>query len=232
MSWVYSGLRRPVEAVSAEAVGSGTTPGRPVSAPDPLRTPLNMCPTDALRSENDRVVVDYPRCINCLRCVREPPSLPVEVGYEPARLLTEPLPAAFRHSVHVRVVDAGDCGACLNEIRQLTGPVYSLHRFGVYVTPTPRDADVLVVVGPVTRAMEGALMATYDALPDPKRVLAVGACALSGGIFRGSFAVRDGLVPSLGIPVDAMVAGCPPPPLAILEALLVLTGQVAAGGRS
>ncbi len=98
----------------------------------------------------------------------------------------------FRRSIHVLVVDAGDCGACLNEVKQLNNPYYNMHRLGFFITPTPRHADVLLVVGPVTDHMRAALKKIYDAMPTPKRVVAVGACALSGGVFAREFRLRQG----------------------------------------
>ena len=119
--------------------------------------------------------------------------------------------------------DAGDCGACLNEVKQLTNPYYNMHRLGLFITPSPRHADVLLVVGPGTDQMRVALRKTYDAMPTPKRVVAVGACALSGGVFAGSFACAKGVAEI--IPVDIEVPGNPPPPLAILHGLLVAVGR-------
>jgi formate hydrogenlyase subunit 7 len=121
------------------------------------------------------------------------------------------------------VVDAGDCGACLNEVKQLNNPYYNMHRLGFFITPTPRHADVMVVVGPVTDHMRIVLQKIYDAMPMPKRVLAVGACAVSGGVFAGSFVCAKGLAGVL--PVDVEVPGHPPPPLAILHGLLVAVGR-------
>jgi len=208
---------------------AGGAPGIPVATPLAVaghRFDLTVCPTGALEQDAEQVTVVYERCISCLRCRRAGSGILWQEGYRPARLNEKPLPPSFASSLHVRVIDAGDCGACLNEIRMLSNPLYSLHRFGVYITPTPRDADVLIVIGPVTVGMEDALKAAYDAMPEPKRVVAVGACALSGGVFAGSFATRRGLPEWGGIPVDAAVFGCPPPPLAVLEALRKVSGQV------
>ena len=119
--------------------------------------------------------------------------------------------------------DAGDCGACLNEVKQLNNPYYNMHRLGFFITPTPRHADVLLVVGPVTDHMRVALKKIYDAMPTPKRVVAVGACALSGGVFAESFVCGKGA--STLLPVDVEVPGNPPPPLAILHGLLVAVGR-------
>ena len=131
----------------------------------------------------------------------------------------------FERSIHICVVDAGDCGACLNEVKQLNNPYYNMHRLGFFITPSPRHADVLLVVGPVTDHMKFALKKVYDAMPTPKRVVAVGACALSGGVFAESFVCAKGVADVL--PVDVEVPGNPAPPLAILHGLLVAVGRKA-----
>jgi Ni,Fe-hydrogenase III small subunit len=133
------------------------------------------------------------------------------------------LPPDFAQSLHIIVVDAGDCGACLNEVKQLNNPLYNFHRLGFFFTPTPRTADVLLVVGPVTENMRGPLVKTYEAMPDPKRVLSVGTCAITGGIFGQTFTSAGGV--GAVLPVDLEVPGDPPPPLAILHSLLAVTGR-------
>ncbi|MDA8193959.1 MAG: hypothetical protein M0Z53_08180, partial [Thermaerobacter sp.] len=190
---------------------------------------VTICPTGALSEQEGMVVVDDARCVQCGWCRRESrATMNWEAGQAQVRVKAEGMPSAFRHSLHVRVVDAGDCGACLNEIHQLASPVYSLHRFGIAFTPTPREADVLLVVGPVTVSMRRSLEETYQAVADPKRVVAIGTCALSAGVFSSSFAVAGPV--SDVIPVDALVPGCPPPPLAILQALqLVMAGSRTSG---
>ena len=141
----------------------------------------------------------------------------------------EPLPQAYEQSLHIMVVDAGDCGACLHEVKQLNNPFYNMHRLGMFFTATPRTADVLLVVGPVTENMRVPLLKTYEAMPDPKRVLAVGACAVSGGIFGQTFVSAGGAASV--VPVDLEIPGDPPPPLAILHGLLVVTGRKAPAGH-
>jgi len=124
------------------------------------------------------------------------------------------------------VIDAGACGACLSEIEQINKPYYNMHRLGFFLTPTPRDADVLLVAGPVTDHMRLPLLKAYEAMPAPKGVLALGACAIFGGVFGTGFASLGGV--SNVIPVDILVPGCPPPPLAILHALLAIVGRARA----
>ena len=151
--------------------------------------------------------------------------MPWQNGYEWAEVREEheEFESAFGHSIHICVFDAGDCGACLNEVRQLNNPYYNMHRLGFFITPTPRHADVLLVVGPVTDQMRFALKKIHEAMPTPKRVVAVGACALSGGVFAKSFVCANGVAEVL--PVDVEVPGNPPPPLAILHGLLVAVGR-------
>ena len=107
----------------------------------------------------------------------------------------------------------------MSEARQLNNPYYNIHRLGFFMTPTPRNADILLVAGPVTDAMILPLKKTYEAMPTPRRVVAIGVCALSGGVFGRTFASQGGVQGI--VPVDVMVPGCPPPPLAILHGLLV-----------
>jgi Ni,Fe-hydrogenase III small subunit len=123
-------------------------------------------------------------------------------------------------SLAIRQVDAGSCNGCELEIHALNNAFYDLERFGLRFVASPRHADVLLVTGPVTRNMQQALRRTYNATPDPKWVVAVGACAADGGIFAGSYAVVGGV--GAVVPVDLHIAGCPPTPLQLLQGLLSL----------
>ena len=123
-------------------------------------------------------------------------------------------------SLSIREVDAGSCNACELEIHALNNAVYDLERFGITFVASPRHADVLLVTGPVTANMREALERTYKATPDPKWVVAVGDCAVDGGLFAGSYAVVGGV--SQAIPVDLHIRGCPPTPLQLLSGLLAL----------
>jgi Ni,Fe-hydrogenase III small subunit len=127
-------------------------------------------------------------------------------------------------SLAIRVVDAGSCNACELELNTLNNPFYDLERFGIRLVASPRHADVLMVTGPVTRNMAEALRRTYDAMPDPKWVVATGGCAIDGGCFAGSPAVLGGVHHAL--PVDLHIAGCPPSPTATLQGLLALLLRV------
>jgi Ni,Fe-hydrogenase III small subunit len=120
----------------------------------------------------------------------------------------------------IRQVDSGSCNGCELEIHMLGSIVYDLERFGLRFVASPRHADVLLVTGPVTRNMHDALMRTWAATPDPKFVVAVGDCAIDGGVFKGSPAIVGGI--DAALKVDAHVRGCPPTPSAMLEVLCAL----------
>ncbi len=232
-NWVFKGLRIGVKSSAYPRWpddAPGVSPGRPVNTPlsstAAAAALAARCPTGAIKGEDGSIIIDHGRCVHCFRCVRdveEPASW--RQGYEWAVQETEAdtalrsLARIFGRSLHVRFVDAGACGACMSEARQINNPYYNMHRLGFFITPTPRNADVLLVAGPVSDAMRLPLRKTYDAMPTPKRVVAIGACAASGGIFGPSFAAADGAAAI--IPVDVVVPGCPPPPLAILHGLLV-----------
>jgi Ni,Fe-hydrogenase III small subunit len=235
--WVRRGIRMGIKTTTyptGAETAAGVSPGLPLGGAYPageIDSLVAQCPTQALDQRDGQIGVDYRRCVHCYRCERQIATpLAWSPGYEwaGANHSDDPLRSfgnEFGRSIHVIVVDAGDCGACLNEVRQLNNPYYNMHRLGFFITPTPRHADVLLVVGPVTDHMQVALQKTYDAMPTPKRVMAVGACALSGGVFGPSF-VSAGSVAQV-IPVDVEVPGQPPPPLAILHGLLVVAGRKA-----
>lgn len=126
-------------------------------------------------------------------------------------------------SLHVRQVDAGSCNGCELEIAATTNALYDLERYGIHLVASPRHADVLLVTGPVTRNMEIALRRTHQAAPEPRVVVAVGACGCSGGIFgEGTYAAVGGV--DRVVPVDVYIPGCPPRPQAILNGLLIAMG--------
>ena len=120
----------------------------------------------------------------------------------------------------IREVDAGSCNGCELELRALNNVLYDLERFGLRFVESPRHADVLLVTGPLTRNLRTALEQAWDATPEPKWVVAVGDCAVDGGVFKGSYAVLGGT--GLSVPVDLTIGGCPPPPARILAGLRTL----------
>jgi Ni,Fe-hydrogenase III small subunit len=234
--WIIKGIRTGIKTTAyprAAEDAAGVTPGLPRGGDlgAGAAALVERCLTHALDRTDGIISVDSRRCVHCYRCVRgvdEP--LHWDSTYEWANAgaappLSNELGQPFQRSIHILVVDAGDCGACLNEVKQLNNPYYNMHRLGFFITPTPRHADVLLVVGPVTDQMRFALKKVYDAMPTPRRVVAVGACALSGGVFADSFVCANGVAEVL--PVDVEVPGNPPPPLAILHGLLVAVGRKA-----
>ena len=205
-----------------------------------------LCPTGAI-GVADRVRVDQGKCILCGRCVAARPDLFAwaagATGAGAAALTREALivpqvaetdetvavvraalaarTTALRRSVHVRHVDAGSDGSEEWEIQALLGPVYDVHRLGIFFTASPRHADVLLVTGAGSDGMAAPLRATYDGMPDPRVVIAVGTDAASGGLLGERLTGVAGHVP-----VDVFVPGSPPSPFGILNALLIATGKL------
>jgi len=151
----------------------------------------------------------------------EAAPLPGEVALaELAQSVERAARAKLGRSLSIRQVDAGSCNGCELEIHALNNAFYDLERFGLRFVASPRHADVLMVTGPVTKNMREALLRTYNATPDPKWVIAVGACAADGGVFAGSYAVVGGVKDV--VPVDLHIRGCPPSPTELLKGLLGL----------
>ena len=151
----------------------------------------------------------------------EPAPAPDEAGLaELANAVKRAARAKLGRSLSIRQVDAGSCNGCELEIHALSNAFYDLERFGFHFVASPRHADVLMVTGPVTKNMREALLRTYNATPDPKWVIAVGACAGDGGLFAGSYAVEGGV--NDVVPVDLTIPGCPPNPRQLLAGLLAL----------
>lgn len=210
----------------------------------------DVCPTRAIEAGEDGLTIDYGRCVVCQLCTEVCPAGAMEpsedwafgvrerkdlVWSQPARRhagASSPTRKPFKRSLHIRHVDAGSCNGCESELQALNNPFYNLHRLGIFFTASPRFADLLLVTGPVTGAMHEPLRAAYDAMPEPRWVMAVGTCAVSGGISGGNYACRSGLEDVLA--VDVYLPGCPPNPAAIMEALLMFLDrapQRAGGGQ-
>ncbi len=143
----------------------------------------------------------------------------MEIGIE----IEDVIKKRFHRSLVIREVDAGSCNGCELEIHALNNPIYNCERFGLHFTASPRFADMLLVTGPVSINMEIALRRTYEAVPPPKMVVAVGDCGYNGGIFGESYASLGGV--GRVIPVNAYIKGCPPTPEIILKGILELLAE-------
>jgi len=156
----------------------------------------------------------------------EPAPAPDAAGLaELAKAVNRAARTRLGRSLSIRAVDAGSCNGCELEIHALNNAFYDLERLGLHFVASPRHADVLMVTGPVTKNMREALKRTYNATPDPKWVIAVGACAADGGLFAGSYAVEGGVKDV--VPVDLTIPGCPPNPRQLLAGLLALLQNAA-----
>ncbi len=225
--------------------------GRPVFDPTrcagDCRACAEVCPTGALgRDEAGAVVLDLGRCLFCGACARVCQSGALRFsadyrmavsrredlrlrgsGFQLAQALEERSRRIFGRSLKLREVSAGGCNACEADTNVLNTLAFDLGRFGIQFVASPRHADGLLITGPVTRNMEAALRRTYAAVPTPRIVIAVGACAIAGGPYRDRPEVCNGAPACL--PVDLFVPGCPPNPWTILDGLLRLLGRLESG---
>ncbi|MBI5550556.1 MAG: NADH-quinone oxidoreductase subunit NuoB [Desulfobacterales bacterium] len=213
--------------------------GRPRIAPDAPAEVVAQCAAACPQAAIDplRRRIDLGRCVFCTECERlsQGQFITFSQDFELATARREELITAgdlpdlanhakqhfkrlFGRSLQLRQVSAGGCNACEADLNVLATPFFDLARFGINFVASPRHADAIVVTGPVSRNMRTALLQTYEAVPAPKAVIAVGACAISGGPFQGSPEVSDGLESIL--PVDLFIPGCPPHPMTNLHALL------------
>ena len=239
-SWIGQSLRRgiltthyPTQDATTAEVPATARPPAPRDGPGGLAVGIDTCPVRAITQDG----VDQGKCIRCARCVPQGFAFsgPVESSALNADALVTSGPSVgtrtqleaplreFGRSLHLFMIDVGSCNACNLEVLALSSPFYDSQRLGIFFTNSPRHADVLLVVGTPTVEMLEPLRRAYDALPEPKRVVAVGACPISGGAFAGT----SGLVGPLAavLRVDLFIPGCPPTPVQVLDGLLMLTGR-------
>ena len=215
---------------------------------DGCRACAESCPTDAIII-NGKPTIDLGRCLFCQECVAACPEGALQYTHDYrlstrarqdlvmqdneiklAQALDEKMRKLFGRSLKLRSVTAGSCNGCDLELQALNNVVFDMMRFGVDIVASPRHADGLIVTGAVSNNMHYALRDAFAAVPEPKIVIAVGACAISGGPFRDLPEVHNGVDSTL--PVDLYIAGCPPHPITILDGLLRLLGRLEEPGST
>jgi Ni,Fe-hydrogenase III small subunit/ferredoxin len=212
---------------------------------DGCRACADACPTNALTSDGQTMRLDLGRCLFCTDCASACPEGALSYTRDHrlatrtrddlilegqtlrlAQALDDKSRRLFGRSLKLRQVSAGGCNACEADLNVLGTVVFDLGRFGIQFVASPRHADGIVVTGPVTENMRTALLSTYAAVPAPKLVIAVGACAISGGPYVDNPEVHNGCASVL--PVDLFIPGCPPHPMTILDGLLRLLDRLPA----
>lgn len=231
--------RRPGTVLPIGSRGLPLISGTPCVS-DECTICASACPTDAIEvtsgGDGGRVSLDLGACIGCGLCVDTCPSdaIVCDGTTNTVRLAREQMilrgngpsrpdaqspaggPGMFGKSLAVRVVSTG-CSACDLEVSAAGNPIFDMERFGIHVVASPRFADVLLVTGPVPKAMHEPLLRCYEAMAEPRLVVAVGTCAISGGVHRGGYAEANGA--DKIVPVDAYIPGCPPHPWSIINGL-------------
>jgi len=202
----------------------------------------DICPADAIKIYYNGLAIDLGKCIFCGKCEECCPDSVIEFtknhqladsdysylvvthdSHERSRFIVKTAQKYYKNSFKLRQVSAGGCNACEADCNVLGTPAWDMERFGIQFVASPRHADGLLITGPVTANMHEALIKTYEALPEPRIVIAAGSCAISGGIYADHKEVHNGA--DMVIPVDLYIPGCPPHPLTILDGLLRLLGR-------
>ena len=244
-SWIFRGISNGILTTKYPAA-KPTSEEIPIRSIPPSATAesnwtigKNKCPTGAIQLQPKRNV-DLGKCIYCRRCDNAGFVFKEEDRMSNAVLQARTLSTTssdkkiikefekkrriFGKSFHILMIDVGSCNACNLEVLNLSNPYYDISRLGIFFTNSPKHADALIVVGALNKAMIEALKNTYESMPEPKMVVSIGACAISGGIFQDTESFVSPIEDL--IPVDATVPGCPPTPIQILEGLLLCTGKL------
>jgi Ni,Fe-hydrogenase III small subunit/NAD-dependent dihydropyrimidine dehydrogenase PreA subunit len=193
---------------------------------------VKVCAVKAISVDNFKAVVDNKKCIYCNNCIKACKQTALENShdYKMAEIessggeLREKIYRKFKRSLMLRSVDTGSCNACMLELSGTQNTYYALSRFGIDFAASPRHSDGIVVTGPVAINMKEALIKTYKAMAEPRIVIAMGACAYDGGIFKAAYGNSEDLNKIL--PVDLYIPGCPPSPQAIIYGLLKLLDRL------
>ncbi len=248
--WVLRGIKKgilttkyPKSQPSRQEIPLLSIPPEPTSNSD-WNLGTNLCPTGAIKADNEngKHALDLGKCIYCRKCDAAGfrfqddsvygslqagigPAVNTENATNQKELGKRRTPnQMFKKSFHVLMIDVGSCNACNLEVSNLGNPYYDFNRLGIFFTNSPKHADALIVVGALNKSMVEILKRAYDSIPNPKLVIAVGACPISGGIFQGT----QGFVSPVSevIPVDVIIPGCPPSPVQILQGLLMAMGKL------
>lgn len=238
----YRTARFPVEEPKLPDRFRGRPELAPERCPSGCRECADACPTDAIQA-NGSLSLDLGRCLFCTACTDACPEDAIQFtpdyrlatrqreqlvlsDHEPLALadaLSSKIMKLYGRSLAIREVSAGGCNGCEADVNVLGTIVFDLSRFGIHIVASPRHADAMIVTGPVTENMRAALRTTYEAIPSPKFVIAVGACAISGGPFVDHPEVHNGAASV--VPVDLFIPGCPPHPYTILDGILRVLGR-------
>ena len=247
--WIFHGIKNgilttkyPAKVPTPDEIPFSSIPPSP-STETSWVDGERICPTGAIKAQPRRNV-DLGKCIYCKRCGNagfvfddnDKSEMGRKIALQAKKISAIELAgkdiiedwnkkrAIFKRSFHIMMIDVGSCNACNLEVLNLSNPFYDLTRLGIFFTNSPKHADALVVVGALNTAMVGVLKRTYESMPNPKVVISVGACAISGGIFHDT----EGFVSPIQdiIPVDVTIPGCPPTPIQILEGLLLTIGKL------
>lgn len=242
--WVLHGIKNGIQTTKYP-VKTPTTDEIPVNSIPPLPSEDTnwvegdlICPTGAIQAQSGPKI-DLGKCIYCRRCAdagfifgKDMNEMDRKIALQARKELQSKKNAfeewkkqrIFKRSFHIMMIDVGSCNACNLEVLNLSNPYYDLTRLGIFFTNSPKHADALLVVGALNSAMIEVLKRTYESMPNPKVVISIGVCAISGGIFHDT----EGFVSPIHdiIPVDVTIPGCPPTPIQILEGLLLTVGKL------